>query len=291
MKSKFFTATKISDYATVIDGMGGERCYLIEGSDRALLIDGLTGVGSLKAFVRELTDKPVIIAATHGHIDHIGAAWEYGEVYINPDDIALMYSDMCTSTERRYGFVCARNENPPAKPEDVIPYKNVKTYPIYDGDIFDLGGVELEVIAVPGHTYGTVVFLDRAARVIYSGDACNSNTLLCLPGSTSIEEYRASLEYLKTYQGLVDKFWGGHGAEPVPVSIIDDAIAMADRILKGEDEAVPCTSVTGSSAYLGSARGENFLPVCGGYANIMYSPEKLHRAAKTKIKDTPRFER
>ena len=52
MKSKFFTAAKISDYATVIDGMGGERCYLIEGSDRALLIDGLTGVGSLKAFVR-----------------------------------------------------------------------------------------------------------------------------------------------------------------------------------------------------------------------------------------------
>jgi oligoendopeptidase F len=69
------------------------------------------------------------------------------------------------------------------------------------------------------------------------------------------------------------------------------AIAISSRILKGEDEAVPCTSVTGSSAYLGSARGENFLPVCGGYANIMYSPEKLHRAAKTKIKDTPRFER
>ncbi len=50
--SKFFTSRKIFDNVTQIGGLGGELCYLIEGSEKALLIDGLTGVGSLKAFTR-----------------------------------------------------------------------------------------------------------------------------------------------------------------------------------------------------------------------------------------------
>ena len=290
MKSKFFEAEKISDYATVIDGMGGERCYLIEGKDRALLIDGLTGVGSLKAFVRELTDLPVIMAATHCHIDHMGAAWEYGEVFIHPDDIALMYTAHHSAPEGRFRFVRMGAEKKGATIADVVPPCNVKTYPIYDGDIFDLGGVELEVIAVPGHTYGTVVFLDRSASVIYSGDACNPNTLLCLPGSTSIEEYRVSLDHLKEFQQYADSFCGGHG-EPVPASIVDDAIAMADRILNRSDEKVPTPAIGGGTALLGSARSEKFLPVCGGYANIMYSEDNIFKGGKEKIKGEPKLKR
>ena len=71
--NKFFTAEKILPNVTRITGLGGEHAYLIEGEKRALLIDGLTGVGSLKAFVRELTELPVMLAITHGHIDHCGA--------------------------------------------------------------------------------------------------------------------------------------------------------------------------------------------------------------------------
>ena len=42
------------------------------GKRKALLIDGLSGVGSLKAFVQELTDLPVEVVITHGHVDHWG---------------------------------------------------------------------------------------------------------------------------------------------------------------------------------------------------------------------------
>lgn len=82
--SKFFTSRKIFDNVTQIGGLGGELCYLIEGSEKALLIDGLTGVGSLKAFVRECTDLPVTLVLTHGHVDHAGASFEYGECYVKP---------------------------------------------------------------------------------------------------------------------------------------------------------------------------------------------------------------
>lgn len=296
MQNKFFDTDKLSERVTRIHGMGGELCYLIEGDERALLIDSLTGVGSLKAFVRELTDLPVILAVTHGHIDHAGAVWEYGECYIHPDDIALMYSPGHSNPEGRLRFATAPNPRISVRRtvptlSDVPAPRPVKTYPIYEGDIFDLGGTQLEVISVPGHTQGTVVFLDRASRVIYSGDACNSNTLLCIPGSTTIEEYKESLLHFKTYQRDFDVMYGGHGLMAVPNTIIDDAIAMCERILAGTDEAVETPAVDGSTALLGSARGEDRMPICGGQANIMYKKDMLHRRPHPVIKGEPNLYR
>ena len=296
MQNKFFSTDKLSDSVTRIHGMGGELCYLIEGNERALLIDGLTGVGSLKAFVRELTELPVKMAATHGHIDHVGAAWEYGEVFINPDDIALMYTPHHSEPAGRLGFASAPSFT--GEPKRTVPTladvpapRPVKTYPIYEGDIFDLGGIQIEVIQVPGHTQGTVVFLDRAARVVYSGDACNANTLLCLPGSTTIEEYKESLLHFKTFQKDFDVMYGGHGAVAVPNTIIDDGIAMCERILSGTDESVETPAIDGGTAFLGSARGEHYLPVCGGFCNIMYAKDMIHKRPHPVIKDAPNLYR
>lgn len=270
-------------------------CYLVEGEERALLIDGLTGVGSLKAFVRELTDKPVVMAATHGHIDHIGAAWEYGKVFIHPNDIPLMYTPMHSGQQGRLEFASMPSPRISKRTvpvmDDVPAPHPVETYPIYEGDIFDLGDVQLEVIGVPGHTYGSVVFLDRAARILFSGDACNVNTLVFSSSSTSIEEYRESLIHFKNFQQDFDVMYGGHGPVGVSPAIIDDGIAMCDRILAGTDEAVETISVEGPIAWLASARGENYLPVCGGLCNIMYSRDTIHRRPHPVIQGKPNLYR
>ena len=76
MESIFFTSYEINSYTTLIVGLAGENCVLFEGNERALLFDGLTGAGSLKAFVRELTDKPVFMVLSHAHPDHEGAVFE-----------------------------------------------------------------------------------------------------------------------------------------------------------------------------------------------------------------------
>lgn len=290
MRNKFFIATKLSDYVTAIDGMGTERAFLIEGRERALLIDGLTGIGSLKSFVRELTELPVMLALTHGHVDHAGAVYEYGECFMHPDDIALMYTPHHSSIEGRYGFVSGANANSanPYMPriEDVIPPRPVKTYPLYDGDIFDLGGVQIEAIHVPGHTSGSLVFLDRASRIIYSGDACNGNTLLCLDGSTTIEEYRQSLLHFKTFQPYFDVMYGGHDPNPSPNTIIDEAIELCDMIMSRTDDKVP-TAFQGMPAFLGLHRGDNGRPIRGGYADIMYREDMIFRREKPVIQGAP----
>lgn len=278
-ESKFFKARRIYDNVTLITGLGGEQSFLIEGSERALLIDGLSGVGSLKAFVRELTELPVTLVNTHGHVDHIGADFEYKEVYIAPEDIPLMYahSDM----EMRLGFAKSGAMFAPLPTEprlsDVTVPGPVKTLPTKDGDIFDLGGVKLEVIAVPGHTWGTVVFLDRDRRIVYSGDACNRNTLVYGEESASIEEYKESLLHFKQFQPAFDGLWGGHGGAMEQPEIIDSAIALCDEIMAGTDDAVEAVGFTGKACWYAKEKDQYYRRLDGGTANIAYSKERIFK--------------
>lgn len=277
--SRFFTADKLFDNVTVIGGLAGELCYLIEGENKALLIDALTGVGSLKAYVRELTELPVQVVNTHGHVDHCGANFEYKQCMIHPDDIGLMYHH--SDPVRRLEFAKSGAAMGPLPVEpvitDVIEPCAVKTYPIYDGDVIELGGVSIEAIGVPGHSRGTLVFLDRARRLIYSGDACNVNTLLFLEGSTSIEEYRESLEHLKKFESCFDVMYGGHGSGPVPKSIIDDAISLCGEIMEGRDDSVE-SSFLGRHCFYAKKTSQGFARVDGGLANIAYSKDMIWKS-------------
>ncbi len=271
--SKFFTAEAIFDNVTAITGLAGEKCFLIQGREKALLIDALTGVGSLKAFVRELTDLPVQLVNTHGHVDHCGANFEYGQCWIHPADIALMYEH--GDPEMRWDFASSMGVKS-ARPEDVIPPCPVKTFPVYDGDIFDLGGVKLEAIGVPGHTFGTIVLLDRDRRIVYSGDACNANTLLFLPGSTTIEEYKESLLHFKAFQPAFDGMFGGHGPGPVPNTLIDEALLLCDEIMAGTDDQAQGESV-GRPCLYAREKDQFFRRKDGGIANIAYSKDMIFR--------------
>lgn len=274
MESKFFKAKKIYDNVTLITGLGGEQCYLIEGSEKALLIDGLSGAGSLKAFVRELTDLPVTLANTHGHVDHIGADFEYGEVYIDPADISLMYEH--SDREMRLGFARSGGRFEPRLDDVTVPCP-VRTLPLKDGYVFDLGGVRLETFSVPGHTRGTVVFLDRAARVVYSGDACNRNTLLFGQEATSIEQYRESLLHFQGFEDAFDLLWGGHGGHAEEKSIIEEAIALCDEIMAGTDDAIEAVGFGNRPCWYAKAKNERFERLDGGVANIAYAKGRIRK--------------
>ena len=282
MKSKFFETKKVNEYITQIIGLAGEQCYLIEGNESALLFDGLSGEGSLKSFVRELTNLPVQIVLSHAHPDHCGAVFEYGECYMHPDDIALLYSDFVSGRQERWDFVTAVPEwAPPLRTEtrleDMTERCAVKTYPVYDGDVFDLGCVQMEVIGVPGHTRGTIVLLDRAARLLLSGDAINPNTLMALPGSATIEEYKESVLHLKTFQDAFDFLYGGHGPEPVPARIVDDALMLIDKILDRTDEAIEEYDHLGNrKVWRAASTGSGFFPLYGGFSNIVYHVDTIY---------------
>ena len=277
MNSKFFTAREIAPRTTAIIGLGNELCYLVEGNTRALLIDSLIGVGNLRAFCRELTDLPITLVNTHGHVDHTGGNFDFDECYIHPNDIPLMYE----KEELRVGYVKNGMKKSGKQlvllENDFTISRPMKTLPVYGGFVFDLGDRAVEVIAVPGHTAGTIVLLDRRHGIVFSGDACNINTLLFLPHSTSIEAYRESLDHFKQFQPCFEVMWGGHGLWAVPKVIIDEAIELCDEIIAGTDDAVESEHL-GRSCFYGKKKDANYKRLDGKIANIAYSRDKIRRA-------------
>ena len=79
---EWFTVGRIDAQTYVIsEPRHWERphCYLLEGSERSLLIDTGLGICDISVPVSELTSKHVTAALTHVHWDHIGGLWHYGD--------------------------------------------------------------------------------------------------------------------------------------------------------------------------------------------------------------------
>ena len=79
-----FKTEKVTERITRIFAFNTELMYLVEGDERAVLIDTGSGFGSLKACVDALTDKPLTVLLTHGHTDHALGSAEFEDVRINP---------------------------------------------------------------------------------------------------------------------------------------------------------------------------------------------------------------
>lgn len=103
-----FTAQRLPNGVTEITDLSGVHCFLVEGRDKALLIDTMTGLRGLPAFVATLTDLPVEVALTHGHMDHAGGVFEFGRCYIHPADIPMLDG---RTLPARVGYV--RGQLPP----------------------------------------------------------------------------------------------------------------------------------------------------------------------------------
>ena len=205
----------------LIDDAGESTCYLICGSERALLVDSVNGYEDLHAVVRSLTDLPVIVVNTHGHGDHIFGNVYFDEAWLHPADHGLY--DMF------FGY---------AKEEmDKHGLKACPVRALEIGQIFDLGGVQLEVVDLKGHTAGSIGLLDKAARIIYTGDGLNTHLWMqldhSLPISTMLETFRA----LKAqHGGDFDFVAHGHARELRGKEILDWMIQGCEDILEGRTE-------------------------------------------------------
>ena len=119
--------------------MANETIYIIEGTEKAILLDAGTKIEGLDKIVSSITSKPVTLIATHVHPDHTGSAiHDFPEIWINAADT-------------------------PNVPQFMAGYKGKINY-LEDGQVFDLGGRRIEVIFTPGHTPGSAAFFELDGR-------------------------------------------------------------------------------------------------------------------------------
>ena len=80
--------TEIAPHTWCLSEFRLVNAFLIEGEEKAALVDTGCGIGDLAGEVRALTNKPLIILLTHTHFDHDGGVFEFPgvPVYVNPLD-------------------------------------------------------------------------------------------------------------------------------------------------------------------------------------------------------------
>ncbi|TCL57699.1 putative peptidase [Hydrogenispora ethanolica] len=202
-------------------GFGSASMYLVEGKDKALLIDTGMGTGDLAGYVRTLTKLPVEVVLTHGHPDHVGQANQFDKVYMAQKDVAL------------FGLFGIKTD--PAR------FVNIQA-----GDTIDLGGKAFEVIAIPGHTPGSIALLDAKDQLLATGDAIGSgsNVWMHIPGTLPLDQYWVSLRKLEaklkgfkhlTY--LVGHQW--QEKTPITLQYVTDMRILVEKTLHGEVVAKP----------------------------------------------------
>ena len=207
-----YTVTKEKEGFWIIEERGERdivRIFVFEGTQQTLVIDTGFGGFDLKSLVESLTTKPIIVALTHGDPDHTGSAEQFGEVYLHVSDFGL-YRE--------------------------FKGDNVKLKPLYENDVIDIGGLSFTVIHIPGHTPGSVAFLDKENRIIFAGDTVNDGNIFMVGNQRSFDGFAYSVQRLLSMDDLYDTIYCSHGTAKYTSGFLPVLIEAATEVYKGNVE-------------------------------------------------------
>lgn len=257
-RRNIFRVERIVSGVWRIDDYFMASCYLIEGPDRALLIDTGMGTGDFNGLIRSLTSKPITLAITHPHVDHMFHASLFSEVYLYKDAIPnynMFYKQMETEDYSRFENLYGVK----------IPKRGQeKIFPLEDGQDISLGdGCQITAVWLPGHTSYDCVFIDDLHQCVFTGDAVGSGDTVGIPTSResireTIRKYRNSLDhFLRQQERRIQEyaFLGGHFIQenscddtmqedwingqsamfrPLSLQVVLDMRTLCDKILEGK---------------------------------------------------------
>jgi len=191
---------------------GNVISYLIEGSERSVLIDaGVSGSDILGA-AKKLTGKPISLICTHSDHDHIASAPQFNEVYLHPAEFERFLS------------------------QDITP---VPMMPLWDNEKFDLGERSLKIIHIPGHTPGSIALLDEKARFLLVGDSVSDYGVWMFGEGRCFQAYICSIKRLISMKNEFDTLHSAHGSPSLDTAILEETLTAAEQMLQGKIEGVP----------------------------------------------------
>lgn len=241
MKNMPRSVSEIADKTWLINEYNIVNMYLLEGMDRALLIDCGCGFGDVPAEVRRLTDKPITVVITHSHPDHDGSSAQFDHVYMHPADILL--SNQTYPRTSQFRDIYVRSQLPKVYPqvpaEEILATAqevgSVNRRPVEEGYVFQLGNRDVQVIHTPGHSEGSICLLDGTTRLLFTGDSCNDHFLVLDPDwKQGLQRALKTFDKLWSLQDQFDFICQGHNAQgKAEKRFISDYIEAIHLLLDG----------------------------------------------------------
>ncbi len=198
--------------------LDGTNTWVLKESDaaRAVVIDpGPSDTAHLDR-VASTAGRVGLVLLTHGHLDHSEAAREFGERVAAPV-------------------------------RALDPAHRLGEEGLADGDVVEVDGLEVRVVATPGHSSDSLSFLLPAEEAVLTGDTVlgRGTTVVAHPDG-QLGAYLESLHRLHALAEAreVQHVWPGHGP------VIDDALAVLDFYLAHRQERLE--QVRSAVAVLGS---------------------------------------
>jgi len=147
---------------TIVSMPFAENTYVVwkPKSSEAVVIDPGTEPEAILEFLRERELTVAAILNTHGHADHIAgnadlkAAFPNAPLIIGSGEAELLTNPQL-NVSRSFGFDVT---SPPA---DQL---------VREGDTLLFAGLTLDILEIPGHSPGHVVFVVRDEQTVFGGD-------------------------------------------------------------------------------------------------------------------------
>ena len=223
------------------------HAYLVEGDERAALIDAGLGIGDLRTATADVTDLPVEVLLTHSHYDHVGSAHLFDDVAITEGDDGALAAELSAEMKAYADLIPGRCSRPIPPGFSWDRYRIVPTMPtrvLRDGDIVDLGGRQLEVVHTPGHSPGSACFLDSKTGCLFTGDTVYQGALNIQLERSDPAMYSMSMKRLVELVPDVSTIFPAHLETPLDPDIVTEIHAGIGGVLDGTEEM----TVTGAWA-------------------------------------------
>ncbi len=241
--------------------------YLIVGKEKALLFDTGMGLDTISALVKELTSLPVVVLNSHTHYDHIGGNAEF--------DSILALNTPYTIHNAQFGWahpVVKDEVTPAAFCREKLPQVDTANYHIRpfnisrfipDGYKIQLGGRELEVLAVPGHAPDAVALLDKQNGYLFTGDTFYEGPIYLFAEGTDVKAYGQSIAKLALLAPQLKQLYPAHNtplAQPAQLVAVKKAFDdIMDGNVNGFDAAATAEYAFAKDAMFFAFRGFSFL--------------------------------
>jgi glyoxylase-like metal-dependent hydrolase (beta-lactamase superfamily II) len=199
----WFEVYKVSEGTFAICEPGhwdGAISYLIEGRNKAVLLDTGMGFGDIKKVIEQLTRLKVSVVNSHTHFDHVGGNHQFDEIAVFNDDFEIENLERGYAIEELKGELSKEHlYRPLPKGFDPKTYRILPSKPTHllkHEELIDLGDRKLKVLHTPGHSPGSICLLDTKSRELFTGDTFYLSSLLANLPESDFLAYSRTADYL-----------------------------------------------------------------------------------------------